>query len=185
MQTTMQIHFNNIERRPYADTGSGLRMHYTTERPANLIATIMSGLHVHSRAMRIPPGVARHVVNTSCQPKLRHPIHVLGYFLHAHLLGRRVQADIQRPAANASTNPSIEPLGEEEPYLFHKQHFVLFRNRSVTLNPGDAIRVQCEYNSTRRKHMTYGGEGTDAEMCMVALMVYPKKQVARAWCFEG
>jgi hypothetical protein len=44
----------------------------------------------------------------------------------------------------------------------------------VTVLPGDELRVFCRYDTSDRKVITLGGEGTNDEMCLAFFLVYPR-----------
>ncbi|XP_069946724.1 MOXD1 homolog 1-like isoform X2 [Cherax quadricarinatus] len=58
-------------------------------------------------------------------------------------------------------------------YDFNYQQTRILKEE-VTILPGDTLITECNYDSTRRKQTTFGGIGTEEEMCLAFMTYYPR-----------
>ncbi|KAG8192031.1 hypothetical protein JTE90_025297 [Oedothorax gibbosus] len=168
----MEIHYDNPSRIGGIVDSSGFRLYYTPQVRKYDAGTLMLGSTVSPR-MFIPPGVREYTVTGHSNPACLDPdmpqdgINVLGAFLHAHLLGRRLKA---RHFRNGIELP---PLGEDNNYDFNYQEYRYFP-KEVKFLPGDQVTMECVYDSSERNVTTVGGESTQEEMCLLFLLYYPR-----------
>jgi len=66
----------------------------------------------------------------------------------------------------------LEPLVMDLTYDFDLQETRPFATKR-RLMPGDQFRVECTTNAASRDTYTIGGEGTNDEMCLMYMLVYP------------
>lgn len=177
---SLQIHYSNpLHRQDTMDTGSGLQLTLTSVKPQYFMTTMMVGFHPASPAVVIPGGQSATQLTTTCYPTLRGPVNVFAYFLHAHLIGRRIVAEQLRDGE------VIESLGIDPFYDFNLQRTLPFPDgRERILQPGDGIRITCTYDSTEYPEGTsvYGGFASEQEMCVAFFPMYPEENVGDSFC---
>jgi hypothetical protein len=175
----MDIHYDNPNQLQVIDN-SGFRYWYTeTLRPID--AGIMEVGHPSTSSFSIPPGQPAYGLTgwapSMCTQTYFPPegIQISNVFLHTHMLGR---AMILRHFRNGV---ELKPILGEPYYDFNYQEFVPV---NVTVLPGDALRLDCTYNSMSRTEPTELGLRTRNEMCLAFIQYYPKLNPefgARSW----
>jgi len=83
-----------------------------------------------------------------------------------HYLGR--QQWVQQFRSNGT---EIDLFASDLSYDFNSQKFSP-RNKEIL--PGDTLRTHCVWDSSSRDLVTVGGEETDQEMCLSAVIYYPR-----------
>ena len=79
--------------------------------------------------------------------KFHSGVEIFAVLQHAHLLGRGIRTRLYR------NGNELEPLAYDEHYDFDYQEYRFLNNRR-TLQSGDAIVVECKYDSTGRVDAT-------------------------------
>ena len=87
-------------------------------------------------------------------------INIVGSMLHMHTIGVGMKTQLVR--ANGTEMPLID---DDQHYDFNLQTYEAIE--PVQMYPGDQLITTCTYDGTGRAERTLGGEGTDAEMCLV------------------
>ncbi len=87
------------------------------------------------------------------------PIEIHGVTHHMHTIGVRGSHFIRRSAGGN------ECLLEIPRWDFNWQRQYLYTN-PLTLNPGDALHLECEYDNSAGAHDVNWGDGTNDEMCL-------------------
>lgn len=113
--------------------------------------------------------------------------------MHAHIYGRRIRTERLRTSDAGVI--SSQWFGEENPYMFDWQRLRKFQDypnhmpsdNQWTLNPGDELRIHCEYDTSALSPSEYvtGGWSSKDEMCMAFYIVYPIANVANGNCFDA
>ncbi|XP_062515676.1 DBH-like monooxygenase protein 1 homolog [Corticium candelabrum] len=172
----METHYNNEKiRADYVDS-SGIRVYYTPTKRQYDGAVVEFG-HTVSANLFLPPGKDDIITKTLCPAdctKAGLPatgVNVFGTMLHSHTVGKGIWIEHSR---NGVQLPDIDSNYD---YDFNFQDVVLLRNE-VKILPGDDIQVFCDYDTSARKQVTIGGEGTLDEMCLAFLLVYPRPQLS-------
>ena len=89
---SLQVHWNNPERRSDYQDSSGMTLYFTPNRRPNDVAILMIG----QTSLHIPPGRERHIESALCDREdtrtlLAGPIHVVRASNHMHYLGKCVE----------------------------------------------------------------------------------------------
>lgn len=110
----------------------------------------------------VPMGVTS--ISLGCQVNFENPVNILQVFGHMHELGTRFTFSVGR-------NGTMQDVYKVDPWEAIHRDFppvASFLNEPVVVNPGDEIRMDCEYNNTR-DHVAKWGE----EMCSTVSYYYP------------
>eukprot|EP00479_Gromia_sphaerica_P001717 TRINITY_DN1197_c0_g1_i1.p1 TRINITY_DN1197_c0_g1~~TRINITY_DN1197_c0_g1_i1.p1 ORF type:complete len:340 (+),score=76.13 TRINITY_DN1197_c0_g1_i1:73-1092(+) len=163
----LQMHNNNptFEREIY--DFSGLRLYYTDELREDDAGVILFGNNAIPEAIIVPPGQAEVVVSSDCPGQCTRdyePVTVFSFHWHMHQVGRS--------ATFHHIRDGTEIRNFEMPYWdYNWQGF--YEIEPFEILPGDRVYTECIYQTMNRTETTYGGEGTQDEMCFFYLSVYP------------
>lgn len=180
----LQLHHHNPSQiGGLTDIESGVRLKMTTERPRNVITGLTVGLHPYGE-MAIPPNVSNVTMQVDCALNITGKVQVVAYAPRAHGLGRKILTQILRPHHhNPTTLLRVGDVGDVEHYDFNSQRIWQYNSTEYqTLLPGDTVRVLCNYDSRSRAAVTSAGFGSEDEMCMTFLFVYPQEHVSDTNC---
>lgn len=87
---------------------------------------------------------------------------ILGAFPHMHTLGRRITYQLLRDGEGPA-------CGMEVPrWDFDWQRFYFYRE-PIQVRAGDSLSVTCKYDTREARRDVHFGEGTEDEMCLMAL----------------
>ncbi|XP_019633120.1 PREDICTED: DBH-like monooxygenase protein 1 homolog [Branchiostoma belcheri] len=171
----LQIHYDNPNLRDDLYDSSGIRIHYTPVLRTHDGGVLQIGAEV-SPTMMIPPGADRFNVYAYCSSSCLQEVHVCFVFGNACMailatfpihLGRSIRDRHYR------NGKELKPINGNDAYDFNYQQ-TTYLKPYVKLLPGDALVLECGYETKGRHNMTYGGRGTWEEMCMDFLLYYPK-----------
>ncbi|XP_078656304.1 DBH-like monooxygenase protein 1 homolog [Branchiostoma floridae x Branchiostoma belcheri] len=173
----MEMHYDNPQVLSGLYDSSGLRFIYTPELRDNDIGIFEVGMRVGKHHV-IPPGADSFTSAAFCDPQclspfleeLGQPIKIFANVLHAHLLG--VQLNLRLIRDGVETD-----ISRDDNYDFNLQ-FVRNLEDEVAIYPGDTLVMECNYRTTHKDNVVYGGLGTPEEMCMDFLFYYPKFNLA-------
>ncbi|XP_069165930.1 MOXD1 homolog 1-like isoform X2 [Procambarus clarkii] len=169
-----EIHYDNPDLKQDIVDASGLRVLYTETLREHDAGVLTIG-HDISPLLVVPPGTHWLTVGI-CHPDCTQQglpedgIKVFEVLLHSHILGSKMKIRQIRQ------NQELEPLVQDLNYDFSFQHQRPVNNISVLR--GDALILECDYDSTSRDHTTFGGFGTEEEMCLAFLTYYPRVPLA-------
>ncbi|XP_062515545.1 DBH-like monooxygenase protein 1 homolog [Corticium candelabrum] len=175
----METHYNNEHSRSDYVDSSGIRIFYTPTK-RRFDAAILEFGHVVNKygfQMLLPPRRDDVITENICPAACTEAglpsdgVNVFGVMLHSHTAGKGIWVEHSR---NGVRLPNID---SNYNYDFNFQDIVLLQNE-VKVLPGDDVQVFCDYDTTKRDHVTVGGEGTQEEMCVAFFLVYPKPQLA-------
>jgi len=96
--------------------------------------------------------------------KYAHELNVFANMNHMHYVGKKQWTEQYRDGV------FIGLIGEVMNYDFNSQKFVPISN---VILPGDELITHCVWDSSKKNVTTVGGEATQNEMCVNALMYYP------------
>ena len=169
---TLQMHYNNPAHDTNMVDASGVQLTLTRQMRQYDMGIVFGGAPT-TELLRIPPRQRAFTVRVDAPIKLASTVSAFASGLHAHQAGVDIQAWLLRGGVTIAT------LGTESPYDFNYQRF---RNLApeVELRPGDVMRIQCTYNTMARSTCTYGGDGSQDEMCLAFLSVYPANAVSQS-----
>ncbi|XP_063889884.1 DBH-like monooxygenase protein 1 [Scylla paramamosain] len=173
----MEMHYDNPKLTEGIVDNSGLRLFYT-EKLRKYDAGIMSVGHSVTPYMIVPPKhtwktvghCSGHCTNIAFPSE---GIKVFQLFLHAHLLGRGLTVRHIRDGRE------LPVISQDLNYDFNYQQGRRLP-QEVTVLPGDSFILECQYDARHKTVPTFGGEGTQEEMCLAFLMYYPK--ISMSWC---
>jgi hypothetical protein len=150
---TVEFHYNSEDAN--ALDASGLEICYSEKKPAQLAGLSWLGID--------QLGIPAQKWTGVCRPSSQEPIRIFGVNPHMHKTGRHMKATINRKD------------GKKE--ILHDMafdfDFQISYRKDVTLMPGDTITTECTFSQP----MAFG-EGTNAEMCYLFTMAYPKGALA-------
>jgi mono/diheme cytochrome c family protein len=123
-----------------------------------------------SGAAEIPPGMESYVYqwddrlsNYSSRIAGWNQVEILGLLPHMHELGTRMQADFIRAGTGEETCGIYVDRWD-----FAWQQAFMYEEPFI-LDPGDSIRVTCDWDSSDRTSPTTPGLGTQNEMCLMGI----------------
>ena len=110
----------------------------------------------------VPPGRSSYPVSNECCYNSVFPMEAFASRVHTHALGRRVSLDVTTPsdAAHRLVVDS-DPL---KPQGFYPV------NKTLTILPGDRMKMTCNFDSSSKKTEVYAGASHEDEMCNLYLM---------------
>ncbi|XP_053566649.1 DBH-like monooxygenase protein 1 [Bombina bombina] len=176
----MEIHYDNPSYQQGLIDNSGIRMYYTPLIRRYDAGVLETGIWVSLYHM-IPPGVPVFSSEGHCTMECLKEaltkekpsgIHVFAVLLHAHLAGRAIRARHFRKGEEQQL------LAYDNEFDFNFQEFQYLKEER-TLLPGDHIITECQYNTSMRSTMTWGGLSTRDEMCLSFLQYYPRINLAK------
>jgi len=163
----LQVHYWNVARHADAVDASGVAF-CTTDEPRTHEAGMLT---LGDVTLSIPPRSVGHVETGTCRSSitrlLPEPLNVIGSFPHMHEFGSAFSTHILRGGSEADR----EALVEIDRWDFQDQRFHP-NERSLQINPGDALETRCIYDNPTSDTIRFG-ERTEDEMCLNFLMVYP------------
>ncbi|KAI8520192.1 hypothetical protein Bbelb_034490 [Branchiostoma belcheri] len=169
----LEMHYDNPQVLSGLYDSSGLKMTYTPELRENDIGIFEVG-HRVGKFHVVPPGADIFTSAAFCHPQclspfleeLGQPIKIFANVLHAHLLG--VQLNLRLIRDGVETH-----ISGDDNYDFNLQ-FLRNLKEEIAIYPGDSLVVECNYRSTHKDNVVYGGIGTPQEMCLDYLFYYPR-----------
>ncbi|XP_059175988.1 DBH-like monooxygenase protein 1 [Physella acuta] len=173
----LETHYNNPDMRSDFVDNSGIRIFLTKQLRQYDAGQIMTG-HTVDPYLLIPPYEKSFITSGYCLTECLGKgvgdteIKVFANFLHAHLLGRKIRTRHFRNGVE------LPPIMEDNSYDFNYQETRMLKEERV-VKKGDLLLVECDYDSSDRTAITYGGLKTTYEMCVSFLMYYPKVPMAR------
>ncbi|KAM9435521.1 DBH-like monooxygenase protein 2 homolog [Clarias gariepinus] len=176
----LEVHYNNQEKTAGRVDNSGLRFYYTAQLRQFDAGLLQTGLMVTvGLGYAIPPNATDFLTyglcdtNSFSQALSESPndLQVFAAILHTHLAGRKVRVGHFR------AGEQIDFLTMNEHYNFEFQQ-VTNLGKTKTVKLGDKLLVECTYDTNNRTGLTWGGLGTNNEMCLAFLYYYPAVNVS-------
>ncbi|ROT77266.1 putative MOXD1-like 1 [Penaeus vannamei] len=178
----MEIHYDNptLKKGKRGDRDwpslAGIRSVFHTEQTREHDAGILVLGHMVSHLEVIPPGMNWLTVGHCSADCLadRLPaegVRVFQGVLHAHLLGREIHLRHLRDGQE------LPPVFADNNYDFNYQQARVLQDEMPIL-PGDSFITECRYDSRKISRPTFGGFGTEEEMCLAFLSYYPRVNVS-------
>lgn len=169
---TVQVHYDNPNGVVGQKDFSGFKLHYTTVARPHLAGSLAPFRLSFSPAVRIPPGVDRWFITSSCIVSATKPVTIISAGAHAHLLGREMYMH-QTKADGSGIYKFDRAIEEERNWYFDDQYDLPLLSRAIVLNDGDHLQATCVMNSTAREQATVFGIETVDEMCWITSTFYP------------
>ena len=163
----LQVHYNNPLGVQGQTDNSGFDFFVSTDLREHNAGTLVFG---DIEGIEIPPGepASEHVMTCRSEvteAEFPEPLHVFGSSMHAHDLGSVLYSEQYRDGE------MILEINRDDPFDFENQNM---KPVDFDILPGDQIVNHCFYDSTARDTTTFGGPGTQDEMCWNTIAYYPK-----------
>ncbi|XP_042880997.1 uncharacterized protein LOC122258825 [Penaeus japonicus] len=172
----MEIHYDNPKMKKGVVDSSGLRI-FHTEKLREYDAGILTLGHSVSHLELIPPNM-NWLTTGYCSADClgdrlpKDGVKVFQGVLHAHLLGREINLRHIRDGRE------LPPVFRDNSYDFNYQQARILQDE-MSILPGDSFITECRYNSMKRRIPTFGGFGTEEEMCLAFLSYYPRFNLSK------
>eukprot|EP00928_Gymnodinium_smaydae_P093420 TRINITY_DN7758_c1_g2_i1.p1 TRINITY_DN7758_c1_g2~~TRINITY_DN7758_c1_g2_i1.p1 ORF type:complete len:1195 (-),score=118.13 TRINITY_DN7758_c1_g2_i1:303-3887(-) len=187
----LQMHYWNPDlRNDLHDSKSGLRLKLSTSPPKHKLTNINVGLHPLGY-LRIPPGSSNATRYVECALDLEDEVTVIAFTTHAHKTGIAVKTEVRRSPNSLNSGifadaVNVGDVGSTPFYDFNFQSIEQFpTGQERKVKPGDVVRVICSFDTRGRMWETRGGWGSEDEMCMTFLYVYPSSNVKNRNCLAS
>nr|CAB3263917.1 DBH-like monooxygenase protein 1 homolog [Phallusia mammillata] len=176
----LQMHYDN----PHLDAGvvddSGLMFTYTSEIRTHDAAMMKAGHLTYPLLQVIPPNASSFLTHADCSAECLEKamdysnitsIKIFSVLLHTHLIGRKITFRHFRDGVE------LPYIAKDDAYDFNFQAYRYVKPERTVL-PGDSMQVLCDYDSSMRSGVTYGGLPTTREMCLAFMYYYPRLPIA-------
>ncbi|XP_064398231.1 DBH-like monooxygenase protein 1 homolog [Halichondria panicea] len=178
----METHYDNPNQASNIVDNSGMRFSYTAT-PRTYDSGILQVGQTVNRQMIIPPGASQFKLFGECSSGCTNTnipstgINVFANTLHTHLAGFALILHHLRPDSSCGNGyRELEPIDQNLRYDFNFQQ-ANYLTRVVNVQPGDIIRLECQYSTEGRAGVSVGGESTTEEMCLSFLNYYPRNDL--------
>eukprot|EP00092_Neocalanus_flemingeri_P030377 GFUD01032975.1.p1 GENE.GFUD01032975.1~~GFUD01032975.1.p1 ORF type:complete len:629 (-),score=109.11 GFUD01032975.1:31-1875(-) len=168
----LQVHYDNPDMESDIVDNSGLRITYIGNVREMDMGMLDTGVSVNMLHM-IPPRQDLFTSTGHCTSECTSQalpeggITVFLGFFKMHLAGRKIRVRHVRD-------------GKELPILIEENNFNFQDSKlpasgsEVLVLPGDTLLTECEYDTSDRMSPTYGGLGTQEELCLAFMPYYPR-----------
>uniref|UniRef100_A0A914WCD3 DOMON domain-containing protein n=1 Tax=Plectus sambesii TaxID=2011161 RepID=A0A914WCD3_9BILA len=177
----IEMHYDNPDLMPGITDSSAFRFYMTEKLRPIETGRLTMGQLVSPVQLAIPPKQQRFTAYVYCPGKctsrITEPINVFTGLLHTHLLGIAMRVRVIRNGVE------IKSEMRDDHYDFNYQTPV-YLSKPLVIMAGDDIIVECTYGSMDRDTVTYGGYGSDNEMCEALLEYYPKRNMTSEACMS-
>jgi DOMON domain/Copper type II ascorbate-dependent monooxygenase, N-terminal domain/Copper type II ascorbate-dependent monooxygenase, C-terminal domain len=169
----LEIHYDNADGTPNMTDDSGIRLYYTSKKrefDLGVFATGDPDVSLEGEVVSSSGGLAQHIFDceSSCTSQMSAPVTVIREYLHMHTVGASmVNSQIR--------NGAVIHEGIVEYWDFQQQGNLVVQQPPFEIQPGDAFRTVCNYNT---KHNETWGLGSNNEMCLAILYYYPRRLIA-------
>eukprot|EP01114_Cavostelium_apophysatum_P012710 TRINITY_DN2905_c0_g1_i3.p1 TRINITY_DN2905_c0_g1~~TRINITY_DN2905_c0_g1_i3.p1 ORF type:complete len:339 (+),score=32.97 TRINITY_DN2905_c0_g1_i3:108-1124(+) len=166
----LNMHYNNPTAISGQHDSSLVRMYLTKNLRQNDAGFMFLG--TDTGKIFVPGGEENWHMSGSCTKLVTSGLgstvlNVFASMAHMHYAGRKLWTDHYR------NDVYIGQMGDNLNYDFNSQHF---NTISGTIQAGDELVTHCVWN-TEGKDDIYGGEDSDQEMCLHAILYYPNINV--------
>jgi DOMON domain/Copper type II ascorbate-dependent monooxygenase, C-terminal domain/Copper type II ascorbate-dependent monooxygenase, N-terminal domain len=166
----LEIHYDNPDGVANVMDSSGIRMFYTSKKREFDMGVFSTGdpqTGLFGDLVSPSQGLVQHTFDcpSSCSANYTsEPLTVIREHLHMHAVG------VSMVNAQIRDNEVIRQ-GQVEYWDFMQQGNLAVVQPSFTIQPGDAFRTVCNYNSNNNETW---GLASNEEMCMAFLYYYPR-----------
>lgn len=178
----MQVHYSAVAGDPIPDSATEFQAILTTDEPERLAR--MTPLV--EQDLDIPAGEASTTAIRTITYYNDAPLEVHGITPHMHLLGTHITAEVVRADGREECGVDIPDWDFQ-----WQESYVFAEGSEILLEPGDSIRLTCEYdNSAANQPVVNGvqleprdvawGDGTLDEMCLLYVFSVSDFTQARA-----
>ncbi|MFT3843228.1 MAG: hypothetical protein QM723_39960 [Myxococcaceae bacterium] len=155
-KVVMQVHYNLANGAAPDRTTVALTLKPSVDHEAMVLGLADTGLDLPPHLASITQGMTTTLTGTDTY-------HVLGVFPHMHTLGRTMRVERARGA-------STECLVDVPHWDFHWQQFYFYQ-QPFDVVPGDAVTLECGFDTSSSDTEVKWGEGTSDEMCLAGFYV--------------
>ncbi|ROT68032.1 dopamine beta hydroxylase [Penaeus vannamei] len=171
----MEMHYDNPNLEKGVVDASGLRLFYTEKLRKFEAGSMVIGHGLFKHI--IPPKANRWLsvghCTADCTSEMlpAEGVKVVQALLHSHLLGREIYLRQIRDGKE------LPMAFSDRSYDFNYQQTRVLKDE-ITILPGDSFIAECVYDSSDRSDPSFGGFGTDEEMCLTYLTYYPRTNLS-------
>lgn len=155
-KAVMQVHYNLANGAERDRTTVALTLKPVVDHEALVLGLADTDLDLPPHLASITQGVTTTLAGSDTY-------HVLGVFPHMHTLGRTMHVERRRGA-------SSECLVDVPQWDFHWQQFYFYQ-QPFDVAPGDAVTLECGFDTSSSDAEVKWGEGTADEMCLAGFYV--------------
>ncbi|CAI9727121.1 DBH-like monooxygenase protein 1 [Octopus vulgaris] len=178
----LEMHYDNPHRKEGIIDSSGIDITLTKSKRQYDAGTLSIGYAVRGYSQLIPPYAEEFKYYGNCEacgsmitPEGNNQwnedgVKMFAVLLHAHLAGRKIRV---RHIRNGKLLPDVM---YDENYDFNYQETRYMKKETILLK-GDILQTECVYDTTQRTKFTKGGLGTEEEMCLAYIQIYPRTKL--------
>ncbi|XP_029639774.1 DBH-like monooxygenase protein 1 isoform X2 [Octopus sinensis] len=178
----LEMHYDNPQEKEGVLDSSGIDITLTKSKRQYNVGMLSVGYVVQRTKQLIPPYAKEFKYYGHCEacgsmitPERNSQwnedgVKMFAVLLHAHLAGRKIRV---RHIRNGKLLPDVM---YDENYDFNYQELRYMKKESF-LSQGDILQTECVYDTTQRTKFTKGGLGTEEEMCLAFILIYPRTKL--------
>ncbi|CAF0866815.1 unnamed protein product, partial [Brachionus calyciflorus] len=166
------IHYDNSRLIKNHKDNSGFRFKFTRNLKKYDLGVMGMSVPTNPLDITIPPNTDSIKMTSICYSECTQNsfpddgVTVYAGNFHTHLAGRALRAYLMRD-------------GKLVKYLFDDQHYDFNYQSNILIQPtklmkGDSLILECVYSTKNKNKFTFGGYGTQDEMCGLFIYYYPK-----------
>jgi hypothetical protein len=208
-RVVLEVHYDGADSLKGQTDASGLRLWATSdwEKDAKQRVGLLSVADPFARLpQNLPKGQKDVRYTTHCPPgctkTFAEPMNVFASMTHAHLRARHVVTSVGTPdehtgVVSEGDGPStsgwrvVVAASDSAGAFSHDRQ--KFEPAEFVVNPGDALRTECRYDTRGALNSIPFGPATSQEMCMQVFLYYPKQREflcgyydeTRFWCGDA
>ena len=208
-RVVLEVHYDGADAMKGAADFSGLRLWATRdwEKDAKMRVGLLSVADPFARLpQNLPADTADARYTTHCPPgctkTFAAPLRVFASMTHAHLRAKHVLTSVGTPDPETGLVPEgdgpstsgwrvvVDAKDDAGAFSHDRQKF---EPAEFTIEPGDALRTECRYDTRGASSSIPFGPATSQEMCMQVFLYYPKQpeflcgyyDERRFWCGDA
>ena len=208
-RVVLEVHYDGADAMKGRADFSGLRLWATKdwERDAKSRVGLLSVADPFARLpQNLPADAADARYTTHCPPgctsTFAEPLRVFASMTHAHLRARHVLTSVGTPDPATGLVPEgdgpstsgwrvvVDAKDDAGAFSHDRQKF---EPAEFSIQPGDALRTECRYDTRGAASSIPFGPATSQEMCMQVFLYYPKQpeflcgyyDERRFWCGDA
>jgi len=130
----------------------------------------------------IPAGIQSFVVQSECTGRMTANAFPEGMWItavtpHMHGIGVSHEIEVLRENEDGEWYQAMV-IWTQRSWDNNWQGNRFLRHPGVFIEPGDRLRIRCEFNTMNRTQETRNGEGFEDEMCINYISYYPRTQIS-------
>ena len=162
----LNVHYNNPTLVRGLRDRSGFRFVYSRDTVAETVSMLKLGDPAALDYLPLPRAEATLECPAGCTFTFPHAVRVFAAMPHMHLRGRALQMFIRRQnAADEELVFNVE---------FYDHEFQSYVPVDFLIEPGDTVITRCTYDTSDADRDVTMGQATSQEMCLGAVLYYPK-----------